>query len=240
MKRRRLAGILAIAAVALLAALAAGCGGGSSDSGGGDTTAPADTSGSADTSGGSEGGEGNPQPGGTYRVGWESSFDFTDAFDVTGEYTALGWSLYTLFVRKLVTYIGAPAPEGNEIVPDLATDTGTLSDDGLTYTFTLKDGIKFGPPVNREITSKDFVTAFDRIANPDIGGFGYPLYYTTDQGLPGRRRREGEDDLGNRDAGRQDDRLPSRRSRPETSSTGSPCRRRPASGRGDEVLHQGG
>ena len=60
---------------------------------------------------------------------------------------------------------------------------GQLSDDGLTYTFTLKDGIKFGPPVNREITSKDFVTAFDRIANPDIGGFGYPLYYTTITGF---------------------------------------------------------
>ena len=36
----------------------------------------------------------------------------------------------------------------------------------------------FGPPVNREITSQDVAAAFDRIANPDIGSFGYPNYYT--------------------------------------------------------------
>jgi len=32
----------------------------------------------------------------------------------------------------------------SELEPGLATDMGTISADGLTYTFTLKDGIKFG------------------------------------------------------------------------------------------------
>ena len=180
MNRRRVAGILALAAVVLLAVLAAGCGGGG-DEGGGDT-APSDTGAPpTDTGAGGEGGaggSGSPQAGGTYRVGWEASFDFTDAFDVTGEYTATGWALYTLLVRKLVTYPGAEGAEGNTVVPDLATDTGQVSEDGLTWTFTLKDGIMFGPPVNREITSQDVKAAFDRIANPDIGSFGYPNYYT--------------------------------------------------------------
>ena len=35
-------------------------------------------------------------------------------------------------------------PGTTDLVPDLATDMGTISRDGLTYTFTLKDGIKFG------------------------------------------------------------------------------------------------
>ena len=36
----------------------------------------------------------------------------------------------------------------------------------------------FGPPVNREITSQDIAYAFERLANPDLGGAGYPNYYT--------------------------------------------------------------
>jgi peptide/nickel transport system substrate-binding protein len=35
-------------------------------------------------------------------------------------------------------------PGTTDLAPDLATDMGTISKDGLTYTFTLKDGIKFG------------------------------------------------------------------------------------------------
>ena len=35
-------------------------------------------------------------------------------------------------------------PGSTELVADLATDLGTVSADGLTYTFTLKDGIKLG------------------------------------------------------------------------------------------------
>jgi peptide/nickel transport system substrate-binding protein len=45
----------------------------------------------------------------------------------------------------------------------MATDSGQVSVDGLTYTFTLKPGIKFGPPVSREITSEDILYAFQRI-----------------------------------------------------------------------------
>jgi peptide/nickel transport system substrate-binding protein len=47
----------------------------------------------------------------------------------------------------------------------------------------LKDGIMFGPPVSREITSQDIKYAFDRLANPKIGSFGYPLYYEVIEGF---------------------------------------------------------
>lgn len=173
MRRLRLVAFLALAAT--LAVLAAACGGGGEEPA---ATEPAGTGGTETTRAETEPAEGAVEPGGTYRVDVETSFDFSDAFDPTGEYTSIGWSFYTLLIRKLVTYPGKPGNEGNVVVPDLATDTGTVSEDGLTWTFTLKDGIKFGPPVNRAITSQDFVTAFERLANPDIGGSGYPNYYT--------------------------------------------------------------
>ena len=62
-------------------------------------------------------------------------------------------------------------------MPDLAADQPTISEDGLTYTFTLKDGIMFGDPINREITADDFVTAINRIADPEASSGGYWFYY---------------------------------------------------------------
>ncbi|MFN8187932.1 MAG: ABC transporter substrate-binding protein [Gaiellales bacterium] len=180
MRRLRLLAFLALAVT--LAVLAAACGGGGEEEPAATepvATEPADTGGGAETTPAeTEPAEGEgPQPGGTYRVDVESSFDFTAAFDPSSEYTSLGWSFYTTLIRKLVTYPHTAGSAGNVIVPDLATDTGTVSEDGLTYTFTLKDGIKFGPPLSREITSADFVNAFARLAT-EPGSNGYPNYYT--------------------------------------------------------------
>lgn len=52
------------------------------------------------------------------------------------------------------------------IVGDLATDTGTSSDGGKTWTFTLKDGVKWedGSPV----TSEDVKWSFERLYDPVI------------------------------------------------------------------------
>ena len=40
------------------------------------------------------------------------------------------------------------------VVPDLATSVPKPTNGGRRYTFHLKNGVKFGPPVNREITSQ--------------------------------------------------------------------------------------
>lgn len=78
----------------------------------------------------------------------------------------------------------------NEIVPDLATDTGTISDDGLSYTFTLKDNIKYGPALGGEdvdgVTGEEIVAAdlkygIERVFIPAVGG-GYPFYYAVIEG----------------------------------------------------------
>jgi peptide/nickel transport system substrate-binding protein len=122
--------------------------------------------------------------GGVYRIGWESDFGFTDGFDPTGEYLGEAFSMYTsLLVRTLLGYNHVAGPAGNKVVPDLASSY-KVSNGGKTYTFHLKSGIKFGPPLSREITAQDFVTAFKRLANPKDGA-QYAFYYTNIKGFNG-------------------------------------------------------
>jgi peptide/nickel transport system substrate-binding protein len=116
--------------------------------------------------------------GGTYRVGYQTSFGFTDGFDPSGEYLNTAWAIYSnLLVRTLVGYKHVAGPEGNELVADLATKVPEPTDGGLTYTFHLKPGIKFGPPLSRAITSGDIVYSMERIANKDVVA-QYGFYYT--------------------------------------------------------------
>jgi peptide/nickel transport system substrate-binding protein len=116
--------------------------------------------------------------GGVYRVAFERSFGFTDDFDPTGEYYTFSWAIESsLMIRTLVGYDHVAGPAGNVLVPDLATTVPKPTDGGLTYTFHLKPGVAFGPPVSRPVTSKDVLYAFERIARPKDGA-EYAFYYS--------------------------------------------------------------
>jgi len=116
-----------------------------------------------------------PERGGIYRTAL-TDFYFTSGFDPTGDY-GLGFLLAgQLLVRTLLTYRHVAGENGNELVPDLAAALPEVSPGGLTYTFHLKDGIRFGPPVDREITSRDIEYAFRRIDWAAIGA-QYGFYY---------------------------------------------------------------
>ena len=117
-----------------------------------------------------------------YTVGWEQSFGFTNNFDPTGEYLGNAWGILdNLLIRPLVGYKHQAGADGNTLIGDLATDVPTPTDGGLTYTYKLRSGVKFGPPVSREITSKDVAYALQRLANPKDGG-QYSFYYTVIKG----------------------------------------------------------
>ncbi len=118
---------------------------------------------------------GQPTRGGVLRTAI-SSFGFTGGFDPTDEYLGLAWDFYGAMLRNLVSYKHIGGAAGNALYPDLATSMPEISPDGLTYTFHLKSGIKFGPPVNREITSQDIAYAFERI-NDKNAGAEYGFYY---------------------------------------------------------------
>ncbi len=151
--------------MASVALVAAGCGG--DDDGG---------------SGGTGGSSGDVQKGGTYRMA-TTDFGFTNAFDPTGEYLATAHGYYSnLLSRTLVGYKHAAGAEGNELVADLADSVPEPSADGLTYTFKLKQGIKFGPPLNREVTSKDIAFALERIGTPSLAA-QYGFYFDVIEGM---------------------------------------------------------
>ena len=180
--RRSLRFALMFAAVLALAVLAAGCGSKSSDnSSSGSSSGSSSSSGSASSASKSYD-NGSADKGGVYRVGWEQSFGFTNNFDPTGEYLGNAWGLFVnLLLRPLVGYKHQPGAAGHELIGDLATAVPQPSDNGLTYTYKLRKGIKFGPPVNRAVTSKDVAYAMNRLANPKDGG-QYSFYYTVIKG----------------------------------------------------------
>ena len=78
------------------------------------------------------------------------------------------------FVRTLTTY-GAGEDE-KELVGDLATDTGTASNGGRSWTFTLRNGVKWedGSPVTCEDIRHGVARTFDRTTH--IAGTNYASY----------------------------------------------------------------
>jgi peptide/nickel transport system substrate-binding protein len=129
--------------------------------------------------------------GGTYRVGGEAVFDFsTAALDPTGEADPRAFGLFSnLLVRTLVGYRHVAGPSGRELVPDLAVSVPSPTNGGRTYTFRLKRGIRFAPPVNREIVSKDIRYALERLARPRNNA-QYPYYYRVIRGFDAYRGGE--------------------------------------------------
>ena len=154
---RKVKVVSTISLVAVLSLVAAACGGGSS------------------TAGGPSGG-GGPTRGGTYRTATQSLSN-TDTFDPVGEYYGYAWGLYQqLMLRGLYNYNHIADLPGDTPQPDLATGPPQISSDGLTYTFTIRNNVKWGPPLDRPVTTKDIEYAFERINDVDLGA-EYGNYY---------------------------------------------------------------
>ncbi len=142
--------------------------------------------------GGEEGGgatntgapSGSPEPGGTLLV--ETNADVaTSGFDVQSEYWQLSFQIYRCCLsRTLMGYNGLPADQGGtKVYPDLADGEPQVSSDGMTWTFKIKQGIHYSPPLQDvEVTADDFVRAINREASPDVA-VGYSFYYTDIEGF---------------------------------------------------------
>jgi peptide/nickel transport system substrate-binding protein len=61
--------------------------------------------------------------------------------------------------------------------PDLATSAPRVSPDDKTVTVKIRAGVKFSPPVNREVTSKDVKYAIERGFNPNVANGYAPSYF---------------------------------------------------------------
>jgi peptide/nickel transport system substrate-binding protein len=153
--------IAALALVAMIVFVAA-CGDDEKSSGG-----QAKTDGGAPTEG---------KKGGKLEQLGASDVDFMDPGQTyyTGGFQVLYATQKTLYSFK---------PGTAEAQPDLADGEPELSDDKKTVTVTLKKGIKFAPPVNREIQAKDIKYAFERAYTKNVPN-QYTNYWNTIEGVP--------------------------------------------------------
>ena len=68
-------------------------------------------------------------------------------------------------LRTLFSYSGRPARDGGaELRPDLAIGMPEVSADALTWTFRIRPGVRYAPPIDREIVAADFVRTMQREA----------------------------------------------------------------------------
>ncbi|TDG95170.1 ABC transporter substrate-binding protein [Cardinium endosymbiont of Culicoides punctatus] len=99
----------------------------------------------------------------------DSKVDGMDPATVTSLYaTQLTGKVY----ENLLEYHYLKRP--SELIPNLAESMPTVSEDGLTYTFSIKKGVYFHDNVcfpngkGKELTAEDFVYTFKRIADPAV------------------------------------------------------------------------
>lgn len=171
--------VIALASAATLTFGVAACGD-SEDSGkstaAGSTTAQADQGSSGlpaglAPEGSPSGGDINKgKRGGTLTVLAQSD---VDNFDPGLTYEQFSFEVFGDVDRSLYAY--AP-PKYEDPVPDLAEGKPQISSDNKTVTVKIKKGVKFSPPVNREVTSKDVKYAISRAFTKNVPN-GYVTAY---------------------------------------------------------------
>lgn len=100
--------------------------------------------------------------GGNINVLMSSDFQTLDPGNSNYVQTANVGQLY----YRTLTMAKETAGQPPAIVPDLATDTGQVSKDGLTWTFTLQKGVKFED--GRPITAADIKYGIERTFAQDV------------------------------------------------------------------------
>ncbi|WP_433086068.1 ABC transporter substrate-binding protein [Dactylosporangium sp. CA-052675] len=121
-----------------------------------------------------------------------------DSWDPAIAYYASEWNIMKgFYVRTLLANESKPGADGLKLVGDLATEVPKPTDNGTTYTFHLKPGIKFedGAPV----TSKDIKYGIERIFASEVVNAGPKwLVEALDQGqnYPGAYKDPDPNKLG--------------------------------------------
>jgi peptide/nickel transport system substrate-binding protein len=174
MKRKTTLGVTALSAVLALGLSA--CGGGG--------TPAASQSGSAAPAGGGAKGEFNAaltqvfnpsdKKGGILKLANSGDWDSLDPADT---YYGYSWDFIRLYGRSLVMFKPGPGKESSELIPDLAESLGVPSDDAKTWTYKLREGVKFedGTPV----TSKDVKYGVLRSLDKEVFPDGYTYFNDT-------------------------------------------------------------
>lgn len=96
-----------------------------------------------------------------------------DSWDPQRGYYGFMWDFSRYYTRQLVSFTPQPGPASTTLKPDLATSLAKVADGGKTYTYTLKDGLKWED--GSALTSKDIKYGIERIWAQDVISGG-PIY----------------------------------------------------------------
>src|SRR5918998_2578329 len=123
----------------------------------------------------SEGGAQTQAEGGTtertypeLKIAYDNGIDYLDPGLA---YTVQGWGVMLNTHLGLLTYKQENGPEGAELIPALAEDLPEISEDGLTYTFTLREGLKYSD--GKDVKASDFKATIKRLFMIDSPGVGF-------------------------------------------------------------------
>lgn len=122
------------------------------------------------------------KPGGTLKLA--NLKDLTH-YDTNQAYEVRSWGYHIrASIRQLMSYENTTDTKKRDVpVPDIAASDPEISSDGLTYTFTLRSGVKYAPPISREVTAEDFARGIERLCDPNGPSGGLSYYEATIKGL---------------------------------------------------------
>ncbi len=109
--------------------------------------------------------------GGTINFGNSNTPESLDPGNI---YYAYEWNFSRLYTMPLMTYKSCPGQCGLQVVPDLATGPGQVSDNGLTWTYHIQPNVKFEDGTT--VTSKDVKYAVERTFDRGVFPLG-PAYF---------------------------------------------------------------
>ncbi|MBZ0293173.1 MAG: hypothetical protein K8L99_11465, partial [Anaerolineae bacterium] len=102
--------------------------------------------------------EATPQTGGTLRAAWQAGWESLDPHFASSE---ASFQVLNNVLDSLTFF-----DDDMNLIPWLA-ESWEQSEDGLTWTFHLKDGVVFSN--GRPMTAEDVKWSFDRLKDPDVG-----------------------------------------------------------------------
>jgi peptide/nickel transport system substrate-binding protein len=105
-----------------------------------------------------------------------------DSVDPGQTYYSFGWQILTAVHRTLYSI----QANSTQTVPDLAAGPPKISGDGKSITVRIKRGVRFGPPVNREVTSADVKYAIERSYSVSVTNGYVSLYFADIVGSPAK------------------------------------------------------
>jgi peptide/nickel transport system substrate-binding protein len=124
-----------------------------------------------DDGGGGGGGDGEAKKGGSITISQTSQPDFLDpALSYTVNGIEPMWLVYT----PLITYPRTGDIEtDSSLIPGLAEEMPTVSEDGTTYELTLRKGLKYSD--GSAVKATDFEHTIGRVLNQESGGSAFYL-----------------------------------------------------------------